>query len=259
MTVGIPQASRVINRMPNLPRFKILIIAALWSGLWAGLLLTAVQRIQVIPTLLQAEVYEDQAATTLPVHTHSGNEASQPHQHEADAWQPQNGWERTAYTAVANISLAVGFALLLGAASNLRGGINNWRNGVLWGLAGYTVFFVAPSLGLPPEVPGTQAADLKDRQLWWMMAVCDTAAGLWLLAFAKTKTNKFLGLVLLVSPHWIGAPQPDVHSSAAPAELAQSFIMATALANALFWLALGGLMGLILSQHHVSKHNANPQ
>jgi cobalt transporter subunit CbtA len=249
MTVAIPPVFHAIDMNAfNLSHFRMMVASALWSGLWAGLLLTAVQSIQVIPTLLQAEVYEERAAAP-----HSDSAATQTHQHEDEAWQPPNGWERTAYTAVANISLAVGFALLMGAASNLRGGISHWRNGLLWGLAGYAVFFVAPSLGLPPEVPGTEAAALKDRQLWWLMAVFDTAFGLWLLCFAKTKANKLLGLVLLVAPHWIGAPQPDVRSSAAPVALAQSFITATTLANAVFWLALGGLMGLFLSKHQAVK------
>lgn len=251
MTVAILPVFHAIDMNAfNLSHFRMMVVSALWSGFWAGLLLTAVQSIQVIPTLLQAEVYEERAAT-LPAHTHSESEVTHTHQHET--WQPQNGWERTAYTAVANISLAVGFALLLGAASNLRGGISHWRNGLLWGLAGYTVFFVAPSLGLPPEVPGTEAAALKDRQLWWLMAVFDTAFGLWLLCFANTKANKLLGLALLVAPHWIGSPQPDVHSSAAPIALTQSFITATTLANAVFWLALGGLMGLFLSKHQAFK------
>jgi cobalt transporter subunit CbtA len=143
--------------------------------------------------------------------------------------------------------------LLLGAASNIRGGIGNWRNGLCWGLAGYIIFFVAPSLGLPPEVPGTEAANLKDRQIWWLMAVFDTAIGLWLLAFSKTKQNKLLGLILLVSPHLIGAPQPEIYSSAAPVELANTFIAATAVANAVFWLALGSLMGLFSGKHQVIK------
>ena len=117
----------------------------------------------------------------------------------------------------------------------------------------YLIFFVAPSLGLPPEVPGTEAANLKDRQLWWLMTVFDTAAGLWLLVFSKTKLNKLFGAVLLISPHSIGAPQPEVHSSAAPAELAHTFIIATAFANAVFWLALGGLMGLFSRKNQAFK------
>lgn len=218
--------------MFNLTTFRELVIAALWTGLLAGLLLTAVQQIQVIPTLLQAEVYEEKAAVSAAEHSH---------QH--DAWQPENGWERTFFTAVANISLGVGFALLIGAIMCLRGRPGNWRMGLLWGLAGYLSFFVAPSLGLPPEVPGTEAAKLADRQSWWLITVFDTGFGLALLAFARTKTNKFFGAVLLVAPHLISAPQPEVHSSAAPAELAHSFIVATVFANAVFWLAIGGLMG----------------
>jgi len=64
-----------------------------------------------------------------------------------------------------------------------------------------------------------------------------------LLVFAKTRVNKFYGAVLLIAPHLIDAPQPEVHNSAAPAELAHSFIIATVFANAVFWLAIGGLMG----------------
>ncbi|MDO9167496.1 MAG: CbtA family protein [Methylobacter sp.] len=219
--------------MFNLTTFRELLTAALWTGLLAGLLLTAVQQIQVIPTLLQAEMYEEQAAAN----------ANADNSHEQHEWQPKNGWERTFFTAVANIALGVGFALLLGAIMCLRGRPDSWRIGLLWGLAGYITFFVAPSLGLPPEVPGTTAAELTDRQSWWLITVVDTGFGLSLLAFAKTKTYQFFGVVLLAAPHLISAPQPEVHSSAAPAELAQSFITATVFANAVFWLALGGLMG----------------
>lgn len=252
MVVTLP-VFRVID-MLNLSNFRMIVISALWSGLWAGLLLTSIQRLQVIPTLLQAEVYEEKAfAPDIANHTHSNSGEGQTHQHEAEIWQPLNGWERTFFTTVANISLGVGFALLLGAASTIRGGISNYRSGLLWGLAGYTIFFVAPSLGLPPEVPGTETANLKDRQLWWLMAVSDTAIGLWLLAFSKTRLNKLLGALLLVSPHLIGAPQPEVHSSAAPVELAHTFIVATAVSNAVFWLALGSLVGLFSSKHQAFK------
>ncbi len=215
--------------MFNLTTFRELVTAALWTGLLAGLLLTAVQQAQVIPTLLQAEVFEAKATVISAA--------------EHQSWQPENGWERTGYTAIANISLGLGFALLIGALMCLRGRPDNWRTGLLWGLAGYLTFFIAPSLGLPPEVPGTLAAKLEDRQSWWLITALDTGFGLSLLAFAKTRTYQFFGVVLLVAPYLIGAPQPEVHSSAAPVELAHSFITATAIANAVFWLAIGGLMG----------------
>jgi cobalt transporter subunit CbtA len=219
--------------MFNLTTFRELVTAALWTGLLAGLLLTAIQQIQVIPTLLKAEVYEENAA----VLSNPGNS------HEHTDWQPANGLERTFFTSAANISLGVGFALLMGAIMCIRNRPDNWHIGLLWGLAGYLTFFIAPSLGLPPEVPGTTAAKLEDRQTWWLLTALDTGFGLWLLAFAKTRTNKFFGAVLLAAPHLIGAPQPEIHLSTAPVELAQSFITATVFANAVFWLAIGGFMG----------------
>ena len=48
-----------------------------------------------------------------------------------------------------------------------------------------------------------------------------------------------LGAVLLVMPHVIGAPQPEVHESLAPEALETQFKVASWLTNAAFWLALG--------------------
>ena len=227
----------------NLGALKKIVSAAALAGLLAGLLLTGIQELQVNPIILKAEVYEDAAAIPQEVaHLHSGAEAEH-HEHAAGAWQPANGWERTVFTALANISLAVGLGLLVGAGISLRDEESGWRAGLLWGVAGYLVFFVAPSLGLPPALPGTNAALLVDRQIWWMITVLATVMGLALLIFAKNWKLKIFGAVLLVVPHILGAPQPQVYASAAPAELARTFIYATAAANAAFWLALGGLMG----------------
>lgn len=229
--------------MFDLAAFKRIISAAALAGMLAGLLLTAVQQIQVSQLILKAETYEDAASTAaVSQSAHAYSSAENMH-HEQDAWQPATGVERTLFTALANISLGVGFGLLLGATICLRGEAGGWRSGLLWGLAGYMVFFVAPSLGLPPEVPGAEAAPLVDRQLWWLMTVIMTAGGLSFLIFARTGKVKILGAVMLGIPHLIGVPQPQVHASTAPVELVHAFIYATAIANAVFWLAFGGLMG----------------
>jgi cobalt transporter subunit CbtA len=146
-------------------------------------------------------------------------------------------------TAVANIVLATAFALLLGAAMMLRPA-TGWRAGLLWGLAGYVAFFVAPSIGLPPELPGTESAALNERQLWWAAAAACTAAGLWIAVFARSPAVRLAGILLLAAPHLAGAPHPPVHQASAPPELQAAFVRATYLANAIFWLALGALAGL---------------
>jgi cobalt transporter subunit CbtA len=220
--------------MFNPATIRELVTAALRAGVLAGLLLTAAQQIRVIPNLFQTEVYEGSAAATIVANLGNG--------HAAHDWHPEY-LERTFFNTIANISLGVGFALLLGSIMCLCGRPGCWRTGLLWGLAGYITFFAAPSLGLPLEIPGTEAAKLADRQSWWLIAALDTGFGLSLLAFATTGANKFFGAVLLAAPHLINTPQPEAHSNAAPTELTQFFIVATVFANAVFWLALGGLMG----------------
>ena len=63
-------------------------------------------------------------------------------------------------TAAANLVTAIGFGLLLVAASEFAGGITGWRQGLVWGLAGFAIFTLAPGLGLPPELPAMPAAEL---------------------------------------------------------------------------------------------------
>lgn len=244
--------------MMNLAVLRRIASVVLLAGALAGLLLTGVQHLQVSKIILQAEVYEEAAAAKTHEQEHAAAAAASvvaaaagtpvathehEHEHDADEWEPANGFERTAYTVLANISMAIGFGLFLVAAITISGKQVTWRSGLLWGVAGYLVFFVAPSLGLPPEVPGTMAAPLHARQLWWIMTAGMTAVGLGLGVYARHWALKLLGLLLLVVPHVIGAPHPAVHGSAAPEELAQAFIHATALANGLFWLTLGGLTG----------------
>lgn len=233
----------------GLGTFNRILASAAAAGILAGLLLTGVQQVQVAPIILQAEVFESAAPKALETAAPHSHADATPHEHaeggahEHGGWQPDDGLERTFYTAVANISAGVGFALLLAAAISLYGRTSNWRAGLLWGAAGYTVFFVAPSIGLPPELPGTVAAPLLARQLWWTATVAASAGGLALMVFAKNWPLRIAGALLLFAPHLVGSPQPAVHSSTAPAELARSFLYATLLANAAFWLAMGALAG----------------
>ncbi|MBC3419654.1 CbtA family protein [Pseudomonas sp. RW3S2] len=206
-----------------------------FSGLLAALLLTLLQSFWVAPLILQAETYENAAPTEQ--HEHTG-EGAGGHKHDAEAWSPEDGWQRVLSTAGGNLVVAVGFALILAALYSLRepGRVST---GALWGLGGFAVFCLAPTLGLPPELPGTAAADLGQRQTWWIGTAAATAVGLALLVFARHWLLKVLGAALLVVPHLIGAPQPLVHESLAPEALEAQFKVASWLTNAAFWVALG--------------------
>jgi cobalt transporter subunit CbtA len=107
------------------------------------------------------------------------------------------------------------------------------------------VFTLAPGLGLPPELPAMPAADLAGRQLWWIICVVSTAAGLAMIAWGQSAWLGVLGGALLVLPHLIGAPQPESHASPIPAGLQHSFVVAVTVTNLVFWLLLGLAVSLV--------------
>ena len=138
------------------------------------------------------------------------------HEHDEEGWAPADGFERTAFSVLANIVTGIGFALLLVAVSELFGGIRDWRQGVFWGLAGFAVFTLAPGLGLPPELPAMPAAELGPRQLWWVATVLCAATALGLLVYQRSLVAVLAAIALLVAPHLIGAPQPASYEIADP-------------------------------------------
>jgi len=225
--------------------FRNIVVVAALAGAIAGLGMTATQQLTTVPLILQAEVYEEQAASA-PAHDHGNVATAQAgaHEHGDEGWSPADGFERTAFSVLANIVTGVGFALLLVAASELFGGIKNWRQGVFWGLAGFAVFTLAPGLGLPPELPAMPAADLGARQLWWVATALSTAIALGLLFYGRSLVAVLAAIALLVAPHLIGAPQPVSYESPIPEGLHHSFIVAVVLTTLLFWVLLGGLAGL---------------
>lgn len=207
--------------------FRQMVWTALIAGSIAGLLMTLFQFLQVIPLIEQAVGLEagGEAIHTVGLH------------HDIE----QN---RTFFTALSNLLTGIGFGLLLGAGMVLHG-VVSWKQGILWGLAGFVSFFVAPSLGLPPELPGSWKAALQERQIWWIATALGTAAGLVLLILTKATLLRLIGVFIILLPHLVGAPQPLLAGGTAPEHLKLDFWIATTLVSALFWMVLGGLSGLI--------------
>ncbi|MGE7957788.1 CbtA family protein [Pseudomonas sp. NPDC089530] len=223
-----------------------------FTGLLAALLLTLLQSFWVAPLILQAETYE-KAPAAAEVHEHAAGTAA--HSHDAEAWEPEDGWQRVLSTTGGNLVVAVGFALMLAGLYTLRAP-NRTSQGLLWGLAGYTTFCLAPTLGLPPELPGTAAADLVQRQVWWVGTAASTAVGIALIVFAGHWLLKVLGAAILAVPHLIGAPQPEVHSMLAPEALEAQFKIASQLTNAVFWLALGLISAWLFRRKNDDQYSA---
>ncbi len=223
--------------------FRKVVYYAILIGAVAGVVLTVAQHIQVIPIILAAEAYESVSvgtATEADGHAH---------------WLPENGLERTVFTAFSNTLTAIGYTLILLSLmlvvqiqSPSRRHRLTVSRALSWSLAGYAIFWLAPSLGLPPEIPLQNAADLQDRQIWWLICVVCTATGFGGLVFAHAPWRWLAPLVIAV-PYLIGAPHPEgpmflgqtLESARALEALATDFVYATAIANAVFWLVLGSL------------------
>lgn len=212
-------------------------LTALVAGVIAGLFVFAIQTVKLTPLILQAEVYEENAEQTK---THS-------HEHSEEAWSPANGLERNAYRLFVDIGMGVGFALILVGAFALRGDKMTTKTGILWGIAGFAAFSLAPNFGLPPELPTTLAADLHDRQIWWISTVLATASGLYLANFSSSNLLKILGIIILALPHIIGAPQPPL-GGIVPTELNAQFAASSLATMALFWVVLGAASGWFYSR-----------
>lgn len=229
--------------------FRNVVFVAAVAGLFAGLVMAAMQTVFTSPLIVAAEAYEG-GGEDVDAHAAGGahDHGAGAHQHDEEAWMPEDGAERTVYTVLANIVTGIGFALLLVAVSEIAGGIGNWREGLLWGFGGFAAFTLAPGLGLPPELPGMPAADLVARQVWWTATVVMTAGGLALIAFTRNAVLAVVAAALIIAPHVIGAPQPESHESAVPVDLHHSFVVAVTVTNLVFWLVLGAAVGVARSR-----------
>ena len=170
---------------------------------------------------------------------------------QIEVWSPSDAIERSFYTLLANFLMSLAYSLLLASAMVFRG-TSSTRKGIAWGMAAYLSFFVAPGLGLPPEIPGMEAADLNSRQNWWFLCVLLTAVGLAVFAFSPPY-YKGAGLILVILPHLLVAPVAEIHGFSHPdpaavaklTELWQQFILHTSIANALLWLIIGTTTGFL--------------
>lgn len=209
--------------------------AALVAALVAGLLTTLLLHTTAAPLIAQAEIIEHQLAAGDGNHVHGA----------PAAWEPEDGMERIAYTALTTTLAAFGYALLLGAALT-RLGVSGVRAGLALGAAGFLVFQLAPALGLPPRPPGVPMAELLPRQLWWWGTALATALALacWLRARNQAKGLWIIaGVAFAVLPHVIGAPRAPAETGAVPVSLVNRFAVTALLIAAVFWLTIGGVAG----------------
>lgn len=206
---------------------RALILSAAIAGLAGGLFAACYQAVVVTPLILAAEVFENAGETAAGIDL-----------------------ARHALTSLASVILATGGALILLGLMVLDGGRVTARLALNWGAAAFVSLALAPALGLPPELPGMPAADLAERQIWWLATVLATAFGLWMIFYRGGAAAIVLGALVIALPHIVGAPQPAEHDSAVPAALAAQFVAASLAGSALLWVTVSGIAGAAFARLH---------
>lgn len=248
------------------------LLAALVAGLFSGALMTAAQEARVIPLILHAEEYEGGGSEPAGIDTGTEAEpqATQEHSalgvgaviveigsylspitpayaHSGEHGEEEGGimfgMSRFSGTLLANLVAGAGFALLLAGVSLVTGNPITVANGAVWGAAGWLAVHLLPAIGLPPELPGFPAADLAERQVWWLATVALSAGGLYLLILKDGLAAKVAGIALIAAPHVYGAPQPTDLTSNVPAVLGAEFAVAALATTLFFWIVLGLSLG----------------
>ena len=217
--------------------FSKILTSALIAGAVAGLLAALLQLFSIQPVLLHTELFETGQLV------HSGVS-------DAHFESPGFDMQRDILSVVFSMLIYAGYGFVLVALMNMaeaQGVSINARSGIIWGIAGFISVHLAPGFSLPPEVPGSAAADVSDRQIWWFATVFATTIAIWLFSFGKNWIAWAAGIVLILAPHVIGAPHPSILTGPAPTELGGMFAARSFGVGLAAWVMLGCLAGYFWS------------
>lgn len=238
--------------------FIRLIWCALLTAVIVGSLQFGVEQWRAVPIIRAAEVFEIQKVEGVIPQAHEHSEAVAP----SDDDIPY----RDAWTWVANVLHAFSMALLMFAVMGWwiwrRGGaVATSRLALAVAAAGLLSLHLWPTLGLPAELPGMDAAALGARQAWWLLAAVSAALACASVAGIGTKSvashwRWLAALLLLALPFIVGAPHApgdplagfSAQARSRLEELAPEFIRTTHWISLSFWISLGCVGGWVFGR-----------
>ena len=214
--------------------FKNIFVSAVVCGAIAGVLATVMQMLLVTPLLMEAELFE----TGESMHFITDGSPESPIKH-VDIWEDPY---RHLMTLCFNLVTFTGFGFILVAAMAFfqkRGFTLSKAEGIVAGVSGFIVFQLAPSVGLPPELPGTIGVTVGLKQTWWIITILSTTVGILLLFLDKHKVVSGAGIIFITIPHLIGHPKLETYFGVAPPELAAEFASRALAVSLIAWIILG--------------------
>ena len=168
--------------------FQRIIFSAAIAGLLSGFLVTLFQQIWITPIIRNAEKYE------LKEVQNSRNDHHKNHTDKHILSKP------IFKTFIANTITSISFALLMISSG---GFVKNFdtKRGFFWGIAGFIIFSLMPSIAIAPKLPGDISLPLSEHNLLWLLTTTCSAIGLLLIVFSKKNSIKFLGFIIFFLPH----------------------------------------------------------
>jgi cobalt transporter subunit CbtA len=218
--------------------FRSIVFSALVAGALTGVVSSALHLTTTVPLIEQAEVFEHEASESGSAISESAHE-----EHAHSHAEPRSDYQRGALTVLATVLAYIGFALVVSAAGTVTGTLFGWWSGLIWGFAGFAAFTLAPSFGLPPELPAMPAAELGARQLWWVFTVILTFSGMGIAFYFRSPAGVIAAVALVLIPHIVGAPQPVDETSPIPGDLHATFEITTIVVSLVSWSLMGTILG----------------
>lgn len=256
--------------LPVCPVIKdaVLLRRLIWLALVAAVLVGTAHWLlvqwQAAPIIFAAEAMEDRkvsAALNVPsghAHGHQYGSAASGDSHVHEPWKPADGLERSAWTWMASVLLQFGLALgllvaIAFASRKESAAAAPMRTSLVLAAAGFFCLFAWPALGLPPEIPGMDAARLGSRQAWWALgagcAVSAVASAVLLRASWRwVMAVTLLGIPFVVeAPHIASDPFVSFDESTATQLrlLAHRFVWVTVGLSLIQWVLLGLTCGVL--------------
>ena len=223
------------------PMFTRLLTSAVFAGAATGLIAALLQLYFMQPVLLHAELYESGELV------HFGATSTVSAHHDLPRFDAVRDLLSIGFVMVVYAGYAMVLLALMALAEG-RGATITTRTGLTWGLAGFIAVQLAPGFTLAPEVPGVAAGDIYARQVWWYATVFAAGTAMWLVAFGGNWLAWGTAVVLLLAPHVVGAPEPEVFTGPVPTEIGALFAARAFGVGMAAWVMLGAFSGYLWSR-----------
>jgi cobalt transporter subunit CbtA len=251
--------------------FRRLVWLALVAAGIVGTAHWALIQWHAVPIIAAAEAFEHRKAATVneissgrtksdtrELHTDHLQAHGDADDRKQTVWEPQDGFERSAFTLLASVLLQLSFALALLSAITFISGRHTLVSeplgaSMLLAVAGFFCFFAWPAMGLPPEIPGLDAARLGSRQGWWALAAGCAVLAVAVAGIGRGRSRWLIAAICLAIPFIVGAPQIstnvfagfDSESARQLRDLEARFLWTTIGISIAQWLLLGVTCGLL--------------